>query len=90
MKSGLNFQFCLIVVLKTRLLINQNCNLAIFSHSRSLLKEGLKCDYEPTYCKKHVALAFAIFPTNAFGRCDKKPTLHREFCEPKDDLQVRT
>ena len=21
-----------------------------------------------TYCKKHVALAFAIFPTNAFGR----------------------
>ena len=22
--------------------------------------------------------------------CDEKPTLHREFCEPEDDLQVRT
>ena len=71
-------------------MINQNCNLIIFSNSEVILKEGLKCEYEPTYCKKHGALAYAIFPTNAFGRCEKKPTLHREFCEPKDDLQVRS
>ena len=78
-------------MLKTSLLINQNCNLTIFSYSEVIqLKEGLKCGYEPDYCKKHGALAYAIFPTNAFGRCDKKPTLHREFCEPKDDPQVRT
>ena len=86
----MNLQFHLIAVLKTRLLINQNCNLTIFSYSEVILKEGFKCEYEPTYCKKHGALAYAIFPTNAFGRCDKKPTLHREFCEPKDDLQVRS
>ena len=87
----MNFQFNLIVALKTRLFINQNCNLTIFSYSEVISKEGVKCEYEPAYCKKHGALAYAIFPTNAFGRCDKKPTLHRQFCEPKDDdLQVRT
>ena len=75
---------------KKKSLINPNCNLTIFFYSEVILKEGFKCEYEPTYCKKHGALAYAIFPTNAFGRCEKKPTLHREFCQPKDDLQVRT
>ena len=50
-----------------------------------ILKEGLSCDYMPSYCLKHEALAYAVFPTNAFGKCDKKPTLHREFCQQKDD-----
>ena len=52
------------------------------------LKEGIKCDYEPNYCKRHGAIAFAIFPTNIFGKCDKKPTLHREFCQAKKDSPV--
>ena len=86
----MNFQFHLIVVLKKKSLINPNCNLTIFFYSEVILKEGFKCEYEPTYCKKHGALAYAIFPANAFGRCDKTPTLHRKFCEPGDDLKVRT
>ena len=47
----------------------------------TLLKEGLKCDYEPTYCKDHGAIAYAIFPTNDDGKCNKKPILDKEFCE---------
>ena len=47
----------------------------------TLLKEGLKCDYEPTYCKNHGAIAYAIFPTNDDGKCNKKPILDKEFCK---------
>jgi hypothetical protein len=47
----------------------------------TLLKEGLNCDYEPTYCKDHGALAYAIFPTNDYGKCNKKPLLDKEFCQ---------
>ena len=54
-----------------------------------MLKEGLKCNYEPTYCLRHGAVAYAIFPTNAFGKCDKKPTLDREFCETKDNSTMK-
>ena len=47
----------------------------------TLLKEGLKCDYEPTYCKDHGAIAYATFPTNDDGKCNKKPIMDKDFCE---------
>ena len=50
-----------------------------------VLKEGLKCDYTPTYCSKHGALGYAMFPTNSLGKCDKQPNLDSQFCQKKDD-----
>ena len=58
-----------------------NLNLFFSIPEMTLLKEGLKCDYEPTYCKNHGAIAYAIFPTNDDGKCNKKPILDKEFCK---------
>ena len=61
----------------------------VFDFSEIVLKEGFKCDYEPTYCSTHGAFAYAIFPTNDFEKCDKKPALHQQFCNTKNGTEVQ-
>ncbi len=52
------------------------------------LKQGLKCNYEPSFCFDHGAIAFAVFPANDKGFCDKQPLLEAEFCQTEGEEET--
>ncbi len=48
----------------------------------------MKCNYEPRNCLDHGAIAFAMFPANQYGFCDKNPSASKQFCADENEENV--